>query len=82
VNENLTAEKTGNLEQTMAFKLKRVSCTENDTSSVKPRVQIFTKLLQHIDNLRSEDIDPNKFEVEFWARIAHPFSIIGLALQR
>ena len=40
----------------------------------------FQELLQHVDYLRQEQRDPTEFEVEFWSRIARPFSIIGLVL--
>lgn len=40
----------------------------------------FPALLQHVAYLRQEARDPTEFEVEFWSRIARPFSIIGLVI--
>lgn len=40
----------------------------------------FRELLQHIEYLHQEQRDPTEFQVEFWSRIARPFSIIGLVL--
>ncbi|MYD45655.1 MAG: LPS export ABC transporter permease LptG [Gammaproteobacteria bacterium] len=40
----------------------------------------FRELRQHVEYLLQEQRDPTEFEVEFWSRIARPFSIIGLVL--
>ncbi|MXW07635.1 MAG: LPS export ABC transporter permease LptG [Gammaproteobacteria bacterium] len=40
----------------------------------------FRELRQHVEYLLQEERDPTEFEVEFWSRIARPFSIIGLVL--
>ena len=69
---SMRATETWNLRSEIQSLPQRVTHEPGDLS--------FNELLQHVDYLRLEERDPTEFEVEFWARIARPFSIIGLVL--
>ena len=46
----------------------------------EPNDLSYEELLQHVEYLRQEDRDSTEFEVEFWARVTRPLSIIGMVL--